>query len=101
MTTWRNEQAKACGISGRGGFVVLQSYNEKLGIVTATLTTPYIFNFDNVEGDPLFINYPVGPSAGAILDMWQRPFADLRLTGPDEGDGATFIVVGPSDDPSV
>ena len=46
MTTWRDEQAKAYGISGRGGFVVLKSYNEKLGIVTANLTTPYIFNFD-------------------------------------------------------
>jgi len=99
MTTWRNEQAKAYGISGRGGFVVLQSFNEKLGIVTANLTTPYIFNFDNVEGDPLFMDYPAGATAGGILDMWQRPVADLGLTGPDEGKGGSYIVVGPKDDP--
>jgi len=100
MTTWRDEQAKAYGISGRGGFVVLKSYNEKLGIVTANLTTPYIFNFDNVEGDPLFIDYPAGATAGGILDMWQRPVADLGLTGPDGGKGGSYIVVGPNGDPS-
>ena len=101
MTTWRNEQAKAYGISGRGGFVVLQSFNEKLGIVTANLTTPYIFNFDNVDGNPLFIDYPAGATAGGVLDMWQRPVADLGLTGPDEGKGGSYIVVGPNDDPST
>lgn len=100
MTTWRNEQAKAFGISGRGGFVVLESYNEKLGIVTANLTTPYIFNWDNVDGDPLFIDYPAGATAGGILDMWQRPVADVGLTGPDQGKGGSYIVVGPNDDPS-
>ena len=101
MTTWRNEQAAAYGVSGRGGFVVLQSFNEKLGIVTANLTTPYIFNFDNVDGDPLYVSYPAGATAGGVLDMWQRPVADLGLTGPDGGQGGTYIVVGPNDDPSV
>jgi hypothetical protein len=100
VTTWRDEQAKAYGISGRGGFVVLQSFNEKLGIVTANLTTPYIFNFDNLDGNPLFINYPAGPTAGGVMDFWQRPVSDMGQTGPDGGNGGTYIVVGPSDDPS-
>ena len=100
MTTWRDEQAKAYGVAGRGGFIVLKSFNEKLGVVTANLTTPYIFNFDNIEGDPLFIDYPAGATAGGVLDMWQRPVADLGLTGPDGGNGGTYIVVGPGGDPS-
>ena len=100
MTTWRDEQGKAYGVSGRGGFVVLKSFNEKLGIVTANLTTPYIFNWDNVEKGPLFIEYPAGKTAGGVLDMWQRPVADLGLTGPDRGKGGTYIVVGPNGDRS-
>lgn len=101
VTKWRNSMAEAFGVSGRGGFVVLQSYNEKLGIVTANLTTPYIFNFDNVGGDPLYIDYPAGATAGGILDFWQRPVADVGLTGPDQGNGGSYIVVGPDDDPSL
>jgi hypothetical protein len=35
-----------------------------------------------------------------VLDFWQRPVFDLGLTGPDRGKGATYIVVGPEDDPA-
>jgi hypothetical protein len=99
MTTWRDREAKAFGVTHANDFVVLKSLKEKRGIVTGNLTTPYIFNFSNVKDGPLVVDYPAGKTAGGILDFWQRPLADLGLTGPDAGKGGRYIIVGPGDDP--
>lgn len=99
MTTWRNREAEAYGASQANDFVVLRSLREKRGIVTGNLTTPYIFNFSSLKEGPLVVEYPAGKTAGGTLDFWQRPIADLGLTGPDQGKGATYIFVGPEDDP--
>lgn len=98
ITTWRDSQHDTFGTGEPGVFAVLDSYNEKLGIVTANLTTPYIFSFADLSKGPLTINYPAGKTAGGILDFWQRPVADLGLTGPDGGKGGKYIIVGPEDD---
>lgn len=100
VTTWRDNQNKAFGVKDPTDFVVLESLREKRGIVTANLTTPYIFNFSNLASGPIEIDYPPGLTAGGVLDFWQRPVFDLGLTGPDRGKGATYIVVGPNDDPA-
>jgi len=99
-TTWRDNQGQAFGTDKPGAFAVLETLKEKRGIVTANLTTPYIFNFTDLSDGPVQIDYPAGQTAGGVLDMWMRPVFDLGLTGPDKGDGATYIVVGPEDDPS-
>ncbi len=36
-----------------------------------------------------------------MLDFWQRPVCDLGLTGPDQGKGGTYIIVGPEHDPAA
>ncbi|MGI6853303.1 DUF1254 domain-containing protein [Mesorhizobium sp. 1B3] len=100
VTTWRENQGKAYGVENETDFVVLESLKEKRGIVTANLTTPYIFNFSNLKDGAIQIDYPAGQTAGGVLDFWQRPVFDLGLTGPDKGKGASYIVVGPEDDPS-
>jgi hypothetical protein len=99
MTTWRNREAKAYGVTHANDFVVLNSLKEKRGIVTGNLTTPYIFNFSSLKSGALVVDYPAGRTAGGILDFWQRPLADIGLTGPDEGKGGRYIIVGPEDDP--
>ena len=99
--TWRDEMAKAYGVTGETDFVLLRSLKEKRGIVTANLTTPYIFNFLSLEKGPLEIEYPAGQTAGGVMDFWQRPVADLGLTGPDQGKGGKYIIVGPADDPAT
>jgi len=38
---------------------------------------------------------PAGPTAGGLLDFWERPFADLGQTGPDKGQGAKYLMLGP------
>jgi hypothetical protein len=100
ITAWRDNQGKAYGVTNETDFVVLESLKEKRGIVTANLTTPYIFNFISLKSGPVQIEYPAGKTAGGVLDFWQRPIFDLGLTGPDQGKGATYIVVGPEEDPA-
>jgi hypothetical protein len=99
FTTWRDEQARSYGTTNEADFAVFESLKEKRGIVTGNLTTPYIINFTNLKSGPIQIDYPTGQTAGGVLDFWQRPVFDLGLTGPDQGKGATYIVVGPEDDP--
>jgi hypothetical protein len=99
-TTRRDAQGAAFGTEEPGAFAVLETLKEKRGIVTANLTTPYIFNFTDLSDGPVQIDYPAGQTAGGVLDMWMRPVFDLGLTGPDQGEGATYIVVGPEGDPS-
>jgi hypothetical protein len=98
MTTWRDRQGKSYGSDGANDFAVLRSLREKRGIVTANLTTPYIFNFSNLKEGALVVEYPAGKTAGGILDFWQRPLADLGLTGPDKGNGGKYIIIGPEHD---
>jgi hypothetical protein len=99
FVTWREEQNKHYGPNARGTIAVYISFREKQGIVTANLTTPYFISFDNLSDGPIQIEYPAGMTAGAALDFWQRPVCDLGLTGPDRGEGGTYIIVGPEDDP--
>ncbi|MFE9610951.1 DUF1214 domain-containing protein [Streptomyces sp. NPDC006012] len=33
-----------------------------------------------------------------MLDSWQRPVADLGQTGPDQGRGGGYVVLGPGHD---
>ncbi len=100
FTTWRDELVSTYGVSEWSDFVVLRSLNERTGIVTGNLTTPYIFNFTNLGKGAVRIEYPAGQTAGAVLDLWMRPVLDVGLTGPDKGKGATYVVVGPEDDPA-
>jgi hypothetical protein len=82
--------------AGDGDIVIYTSYKDKLGILTPNITTPYIIGFANLENTgPLVIVYPKGLSAGGVLDFWQRPLFDMGQTGPDGGNGAKYLVVGP------
>ena len=100
MATWQIEQNKYYETGELGVFAVLKSLKEKRGIVTGNLTTPYILSFYDLRKGALVIDYPKGATAGAILDYWQRPVADLGLTGPDKGEGGKYILLGPDDDKS-
>jgi len=98
ITTWRDQQGPAYGVTKESDFVVLESLKEKRGIVTGNLTTPYIFNFISLKDGPLQIDYPAGKTAGGVLDFWMRPICDIGLTGPDAGKGGTYVIVGPEAD---
>jgi hypothetical protein len=92
---WQYEAQQVFGAKATD-MVIYRSVQDKLGILTANATTPYIVGLPDLsKTGPLVIDYPAGPTAGGIGDFWQRPLTDLGETGPDRGKGAKYLVVGP------
>ena len=80
--------------------VVYTTTEEKLGILTANATTPYIVAFNDLgRSGPLIIDVPEGPTGGLVNDFWQRPVTDLGLAGPDKGKGGKYLILGPGQTP--
>jgi hypothetical protein len=75
-------------------FVEYNTFNEKVGILTANSSTPYVIAWaDLSRTGPVVIDYPVGPSAGAVTDFYQLSLGDLGLTGADKGKGGKYVIV--------
>jgi len=95
---WQVTQAETFNAHKLGEFVVYKSIKEKRGIVTANLTTPYVINFLSLKNGAIEVVVPAGAIAGMFLDLWQKPVCDIGLTGPDQGKGGTYIIVGPEEE---
>jgi hypothetical protein len=79
-----------------GDIVLYRDLADKAGMLTPNITTVYAFSFWNLkEQGPLMIDVPPGLIAGGVLDIWQRPVTDCGQTGPDKGQGGTFLVLPP------
>lgn len=79
-----------------GDLAVLDGYRNLSVILTPNLVTPYILALINLaETGPVVVDYPAGMTAGALIDWWDRPITDVGLPGPDMGQGARFLFVGP------
>jgi len=75
------------------------SYRDRLGLITANATTPYLLNFFALDRTgPLVVELPAGPTAGGFSDFWQREFAIIGELGPDAGRGGKHLVVPPGQD---
>jgi len=98
MAEWRRAHTETFG-AGPYDFTTYNDFKQKMGILTANATTPYMMAFPNLkETGPLVFEIPAGPTAGGLLDFWQRPFSDLGQTGPDKGKGAKYLILGPGHD---
>ena len=97
MQQWQREQREKFG-AGNLDYVDYFTFTDKLGLLTANATTPYVMAFPNMkETGPLVMEVPPGATAGGIADFWQRPLTDSGQTGPDKGQGGKFLVLGPGD----
>ena len=95
---WRTQHYDVFGATS-SDLVRYLSYRDRLGLITANATTPYILNFfDLSQTGPLVIELPPGPTAGGISDFWQRECAVLGELGPDRGQGGRHVVVPPGQD---
>jgi len=100
MQQWQSEHLTKFG-AGRLDYVDYLTFEDKLGLLTANATTPYIMAFPNLkETGPLVFEVPAGPTAGGFTDFWQRPITDSGQTGPDKGAGGRYLILGP-DDPEM
>jgi hypothetical protein len=97
MQQWQQEHITKFG-TGNLDYVDYLTFQDKLGLLTANATTPYVMAFPNMKDTgPLVIEVPPGAVAGGILDFWQRPLTDCGQTGPDKGAGGKYLVLGPND----
>ncbi len=95
---WQHAYETVFGMQD-GDLVLTANFQDKLGLLTANDTTPYLVGFVNLQRTgPLVFDYPQGKTAGGILDFWQRPITDMGLTGPDRGAGGQYLVIGPDQD---
>ena len=79
-----------------GDLALYDDYNSKGTILAANNSTPYIFGFiDLAEKGPMVLDYPAGPSAGAVIDWWERPLTDVGLPSAEQGRGGKYLFVGP------
>ena len=84
MNEWKLAHEKVFGAQA-GDLVLYNNYKDKLGILTANFTTPYIITFANLEKGPVLVEQPAGALGGMIMDCWQRPVADLRAGRTRQG----------------
>ena len=97
MVQWQGEQRDKFG-AGNLDYVDYLTFRDKLGLLTANATTPYVMAFPNMKDTgPLVVEVPAGAMAGGIVDFWQRPLTDTGQTGPDKGAGGKYLVLGPND----
>ena len=90
---WYNASSEVYGANDLD-FVEYKSFNEKVGILTANATTPYVIGWANLaKTGPVVIEYPAGPSAGGVIDFFQLSLGDLGLMGKDKGKGGKYLVI--------
>jgi hypothetical protein len=96
---WRTQHYDVFGATS-SDLVHYVSYRDRLGLITANATTPYVLNFfDLVETGPLVIELPPGHTAGGVSDFWQRECGVLGEMGPDQGRGGKHVIVAPGQTP--
>jgi hypothetical protein len=96
---WQQQHREVFGATNTD-LVRYVSYRDRLGLITANATTPYVLNFfDLSETGPLVIELPAGPTAGGLADFWQREFAVMGEMGPEKGRGGKHLIVAPGQTP--
>lgn len=96
---WQSVHSEVFGATDHD-IVLYASYADKLGILTANATTPYMMAFLNLaKSGPMVIELPAGPVAGGVGDFWQREMGAIGEMGPDKGQGAKYLIVAPGVDP--
>ena len=93
---WQQQQYKTFKATSND-LILYNNYNDRLGILTANATTPYIVSFIDLGANgPTVIEMPPGHTAGGLADFWQREQAVIGEMGPDKGKGGKYILVPPT-----
>jgi hypothetical protein len=69
MQQWQREQREKFGAANLD-YVDYVTFEDKLGLLTANATTPYLMAFPNMkDSGPLVVEIPQGATAGGIADF--------------------------------
>ena len=87
MQQWQNEhQVKFA--AGKRDYVDYLTFEDKLGLLTANATTPYVMAFPNLkETGPLVFEVPAGPTAGGLPGLLAAAHHRLGSDGARQGLG--------------
>lgn len=95
MEELKQSLQRETGVQNRD-MAIFEGYRNVSVFLTPQLVTPYILALINLaETGPVVVDYPAGMTAGALIDWWDRPITDVGVAGPDQGQGARFLLVGP------
>ncbi|TLX72457.1 DUF1254 domain-containing protein [Labilibacter sediminis] len=95
LAEWQKEHEEVFGAND-GDFVIYTSYKDKLGILTANATTPYVFSFVNLANTgPMVLELQPGLNASGISNLWQRNISDVGAFGPDQCKGGKYLILPP------
>lgn len=97
MAEWENGYKKVHGAKDLD-FVLYTTYKDKLGILTANVTTPYLFAFANLEETgPIVLELQPGVNASGVADYWQKS-VDIGVFGQDKSKGGKYLILPPGSD---
>ena len=98
LAEWQKEHEEVFGTDD-GDFVIYTTYKDRLGILTANATTPYVFGFANLaRTGPLVLELQPGLNASGISNLWQKNIMDVGAMGPDQCKGGKYLIVPPGND---
>lgn len=98
LAEWQKEHREVFG-TDEGDLVIYNTYKDRMGILTANATTPYVFGFvDLSKTGPMVLELQPGLNASGICDMWQKTFSDVGAFGPDQCKGGKYLIVPPGND---
>ena len=98
LAEWQKEHEQVFG-TDEGDFVIYTTYKDKLGILTANATTPYVFGFVNLTNTgPMVLELQPGLNASGISNIWQKIITDVGAFGPDQCKGGKYLILPPGND---
>jgi hypothetical protein len=69
------------------------------GFLTANNNVPYVAICLNTKGGPAVLDVPAASETtmyfGTVVDMWQKPIADVGPNGDDKGKGGRYLFLPP------
>ncbi len=98
IAEWQHAHEEVFG-AGDGDFVIYTTYRDKQGILTANVTTPYVFAIANLtRTGPLVLELEPGPNASGLGTFWQLAIVDIGAMGQDQGKGGKYLILPPGSD---
>ncbi len=98
IAEWQHAHEEIFG-AGDGDFVIYTTYRDKQGILTANVTTPYVFAIANLtRTGPLVLELEPGPNASGLGTFWQLAIVDIGAMGEDQGKGGKYLILPPGSD---